>query len=105
MKIRLKVSVKVRGGRIFIPGVYDSENEGFSELFNTLTGNESSDVFEALDSPVVKVENDPSDDENEGENENEGEDESEETEDEVEDEEVSEEEKPKKKGKKGKKGK
>ena len=103
MKIRLKVSVKVRGGRVFVPGVYDSENEGFSSLFDTLTGNESSDICEVLEVPVPILESSSeNDDLDSGKEDGEdGEDETEEVE-EVFDEE---EEKPKKKGKKGKKGK
>lgn len=91
MKIRLKVSVKVRGGRVFIPGVYDSENEGFKDLFNTLTGNESSDVVEVLEAPAP-VEVDPEEEES---FDDESEEETEEGSEEVE-------EKPKKKKKKKK---
>ena len=91
MKIRLKVSVKVRGGRIFVPGVYDSENEGYAGLFSVLTGNESSDVLDIIDapSPILEEEVEEKDEETE------------ETEsDETEEVEETEEEKPKKKKKK-----
>ena len=95
MKIRLKVSVKVRGGQVFIPGVYDSENEGFKDLFNTLTGNESSDVVEVIDAPVpVEVDLDEESEEDSDE-EDSSEEESVEESEEVE-------EKPKKKKKKKK---
>lgn len=109
MKIRLKVSVKVRGGQVFIPGVYDSENVGHAGLFNILSGNEGSDVFETLDAPVVFAEPtseiDPNEDmgeEDEVETEETEEEVSEEAEEETVEEEIAEEveDKPKKKKKK-----
>ena len=49
MKIRLNVSVKVRGGRIFIPGVYDSSVEGNAPLFKILDSAEPSSAFDNLE--------------------------------------------------------
>ena len=46
MKIRLKVSVKTRGGRIFIPGVYDlNEQEILADLLKDV---EDENVLERL---------------------------------------------------------
>ena len=84
MKIRLKVSVKTRGGKIFIPGVYNlKDQEILAELLKDVKNDE---VFEALYIPEPVVE--------EVEEEEGFEEESDESEEETE------EEKPKKKKKK-----
>lgn len=62
MKIRLKVSVKVRGGRVFTPGVYDSEIEAYSPLFDVLDLDSESDAFESLTPIPAVVEDLPPDD-------------------------------------------
>jgi hypothetical protein len=98
MKIRLKVSVKVRGGQVFIPGVYDSENPGHSVLFGVLQGNEGSDILEFLDVPVPIAVQEEDTEDLESESEDETEDETEAEQEEVEETE----EKPKKKKKKKK---
>lgn len=98
MKIRLKISVKVRGGRVFTPGVYDSEIEAYSPLFAVLDLDSESDAFESL-TPIPVVEDLPPDVGGDGDSD---EDEVVE-EDEAEEEEV--EEKPKKKKGNKKKGK
>lgn len=87
MKIRLKISVKTRGGRIFIPGVYDlKSNEVLADLLKDVSDER---VFETLYVPAEPVLEEETD---EDETEEGSEEESEETE-EVE-------EKPKKKKKK-----
>ena len=56
MKIRLKVSVKTRGGKIFIPGVYNlKDQEILAELLKDVKDDA---VFEALyiPEPVVEAE-------------------------------------------------
>jgi hypothetical protein len=108
MKIRLKVSVKVRGGRVFTPGVYDSEIEAYFPLFAVLDLDSESDAFEYLNTPIpAPVENLPpgdlGGDGDSDEDEVIEEDEAEEEEEIVEEEEV--EEKPKKKKGNKKKGK
>ena len=94
MKIRLKVSVKVRGGQVFVPGVYDSEKVGYESLFSTLP-EEDDYVFEVLTPSEI-----PAPVEEDFEEETDGEEETEEIESDEESEEV--EEKPKKKKKKKK---
>ena len=91
MKIHLKVSVKIRGGRICIPGVYDLDKD--ASLAETLEGVENPSIFESLELPLPVVE--------EGEPETED-DEDDDSEEEVEEEEEEAEEEapsaPKKKG-------
>ena len=43
MKVHLKVSVKIRGGRICIPGVYDLEKD--ASLAAVLEGVENEAIF------------------------------------------------------------
>lgn len=102
MKIHLKVSVKIRGGRICIPGVYDLDKD--ESLAAVLEGVENPSIFESLELPLPVVE--------EGESEapeDEDDDSEEEEEEEVEEEEEAEEEAPaapkKKGGRPKKKGK
>lgn len=92
MKIRLKVSVKTRGGKIFIPGVYDLEKQ---DVLAALLENVSDEnVFEALYVPAPVIEKTDDSDEDGQEDDQDQEDEAEEgTEEEIE-------EKPKKKKKK-----
>ncbi len=88
MKIRLKVSVKTRGGKIFIPGVYNlKDQEVLAELLKDVKDDA---VFEALYIPEPVVEAEEVEEEEGFE---------EEAEEETEEEEA-EEEKPKKKKKK-----
>ena len=89
MKIHLKVSVKIRGGRICIPGVYDLDKD--ESLAAVLEGVENEAIFVPLDVPAVVEEEEVLEEETESD---EDEDEEEETEEE---EEVEEEEAPKKK--------
>ena len=99
MKVHLKVSVKIRGGRICIPGVYDLEKD--ASLAAVLEGVENEAIFVPLDVPAVIEEEEIPEEETEEE------DSEEETEEEeTEEEEVEEEEAPKKKaGRPKKKGK
>lgn len=89
MRIHLKVSVKIRGGRICIPGVYDLEKD--ESLAAVLEGVENEAIFVPLDVPAAVVE-----EEEVLEEETES-DEDEDEEEETEEEEVEEEEAPKKK--------
>ena len=88
MKIHLKVSVKIRGGRICIPGVYDLEKD--ESLAAVLEGVENEAIFVPLDVPAAVVEEEEVEEETES-------DEDEDEEEETEEEEVEEEEAPKKK--------
>ena len=97
MQIRLKVSVKARGGRIYIPGVYDLEKPGFETLATSLEGVEDSTIFELIQAPSVA--GGPDLEEDRDELDEEQEDAEEEAEEEDEEEVV---EKPKKKKKKKK---
>ena len=88
MRIHLKVSVKIRGGRICIPGVYDLEKD--ASLAAVLEGVENEAIFVPLDVPAVIEEEEVLEEETES-------DEDEDEEEETEEEEVEEEEAPKKK--------
>ena len=88
MKVHLKVSVKIRGGRICIPGVYDLEKD--ASLAAVLEGVENEAIFVPLDVPAVIEEEEVLEEETES-------DEDEDEEEETEEEEVEEEEAPKKK--------
>ena len=46
--IRLKKSVKVRGGKIFIPGMYDLSKESFKSLKEVLSGVKDTSLFEVI---------------------------------------------------------
>jgi len=87
MKIRLKVSVKARGGRTYIPGMYDTKDH--PELAASLEGEEREFVFEKLPNLVEAPEEEIFEEE--------------ETEEETEETEELEEEQPVKKKKKKKK--
>lgn len=103
MKIRLKISVKTRGGRIFIPGVYDlKSNEVLADLLKDVSDER---VFETLYVPAEPVlEEETDEDETEEGSEEESKEGSEEESEEGSEEESEEteevEEKPKKKKKK-----